>query len=55
LRCLIGLTDISARRNLKGQNASDKMTFTIPFRRLLEMEENVAGSFLEVSARADVL
>jgi len=54
-RCLIGLTDISARRNLKGQNGSDKLTFTIPFRRMLEMEGNVAGSFLEGSTWADVL
>jgi uncharacterized protein (DUF169 family) len=46
-RCLIGLTDISARKYLKGQKSSEKMTFTVPFRRLLEMEDNVAGSFLE--------
>lgn len=54
-RCLIGLTDISARKFLKGQNACDKMTFTIPFKRLLEMEESVAGSFLEGNTWADVL
>ncbi|MFZ3114364.1 MAG: DUF169 domain-containing protein [Syntrophales bacterium] len=54
-RCLIGLTDISARRYLKGQNANDKMTFTIPFRRLQEMEANIAGSFLEGSTWADLL
>lgn len=54
-RCLIGLTDISARRYLKGQNASDKMTFTVPFRRLQEMEANVAGSFLEGNTWADLL
>lgn len=46
-RCLIGLTDISARNYLKAQDASDKMSFTVPYRRLLEMEANVAGSFLE--------
>jgi uncharacterized protein (DUF169 family) len=54
-RCLIGLTDISARKFLKGQNAGDKMTFTIPFKRLLEMEESVPGSFLEGKTWADVL
>ena len=54
-RCLIGLTDISARNYLKRQKASDKMTFTIPFRRLGEMEANVAGSFLEGKTWADVI
>lgn len=54
-RCLVGLTDISARKYLKGQKASDKMTFTIPFRRLREMEANVAGSFLEGGTWRDVI
>ena len=52
---LIGLTDISARKYLKSQNADDKLTFTIPYRRLLEMEANVAGSFLEGQTWADVI
>lgn len=46
-RCLVGLTDISARKNLKAQGMADKLTFTIPFRRLCEMESQVPGSFLE--------
>lgn len=54
-RCLIGLTDISARRYLKAQNMSDRMTFTIPFKRLQEMEANVAGSFLEGHTWHDVI
>lgn len=54
-RCLVGLTDISARKYLKGQKAGDRMTFTAPFRRLLEMEGNVAGSFLEGKTWADVI
>lgn len=54
-RCLIGLTDISARRHLKGQNMRNLMTFTVPFNRLLEMEANIAGSFLEGSTWADVI
>jgi uncharacterized protein (DUF169 family) len=54
-RGLVGLTDISARNFLKSQKASDKMTFTVPFRRLLEMEGNVAGSFLESQTWADLI
>lgn len=54
-RCLVGLTDLSARNYLKGQGAGDKMTFTVPFRRLREMEGNVAGSFLEGKTWAGVI
>lgn len=54
-RCLIGLTDISARKYLKGQGCSDKLTFTVPFRRLLQMESNVEGSFLQGNTWAAVL
>jgi uncharacterized protein (DUF169 family) len=54
-RCLIGLTDISARRYLKKQGASEKLTFTIPFQRLQEMESNIAGSFLEGHTWSDVI
>lgn len=46
-RCLVGMTDISARKYLKGQGMADKLTFTVPFRRLREMESQVAGSFFE--------
>jgi len=46
-RCLVGLTDISARKNLKTQGMADKLTFTIPFRRFCEMESQVPGSFFE--------
>jgi len=46
-RCLVGLTDISARKNLKAQRMADKLSFTIPFRRLCEMESQVPGSFFE--------
>lgn len=51
----MSLTDISARKYLKGQGASDKMTFTIPYRRFREMEQNVAGSFLEGKTWEDVI
>ncbi|KAB0671846.1 DUF169 domain-containing protein [Oryzomonas sagensis] len=46
-RCMVGMTDISARKNLKGQGMADKLTFTAPFRRLCEMESQVPGSFFE--------
>ncbi len=46
-RCLVGMTDISARKNLKAQGMADKLTVTIPFRRLCEMESQVPGSFFE--------
>jgi uncharacterized protein (DUF169 family) len=46
-RCLVGFTDISARKNLKAQGMADKLTVTIPFRRLCEMESLVPGSFFE--------
>jgi len=46
-RCLVGLTDISARKYLKAQGMADKLTFTIPFRRLCELESQVSGSFFE--------
>ena len=54
-RCLIGLTDISARKYLKAQGHADKLTFTVPFRRLLQMESNVEGSFLQGNTWAGVL
>jgi len=54
LRCLIGLTDISARKYLKGQGFADKLTFTVPYRRLCQMEQNVTGSFLEGDTWAGV-
>ena len=45
-RGLVGLVDISARKYLgaRGRNA---LTFTVPYRRLLQMEGFVEGSFLE--------
>lgn len=45
-RGLVGLVDISARKYLRGRGRN-LMTFTVPFRRLLEMEADVPGSFLE--------
>jgi len=46
-RALIGLTDISARRNVRGSVGANVMSFTAPWPLFLEMERNVAGGFLE--------
>lgn len=46
-RAVIGLTDISARKNIKKQMGEDLLTFSIPFQMFLEMENNVDGSFLQ--------
>ena len=46
-RCVVGLTDLSARQYLRAQVGKDVVSFTIPFQRFLEMEANIEGSFLE--------
>jgi uncharacterized protein (DUF169 family) len=46
-RAVAGLTDITARRFMQDQVGSDKLTFSVPFARFREMEDNVTGSFLE--------
>ncbi|CAH2030105.1 DUF169 domain-containing protein [Trichlorobacter ammonificans] len=46
-RCIAGLMDLSARAYLRSQTGRDVLTFTMPYRRFLEMEACVAGSFLE--------
>jgi len=46
-RCIVGLIDLTARKYLRSQTGHDALTFTIPYRRFLEMEANVSGSFLE--------
>ncbi|MTI80409.1 MAG: hypothetical protein FH758_05915 [Firmicutes bacterium] len=42
-KAVIGLFDISARKMVD----KDILSFTVPFKRFKEMEENVEGSFLE--------
>lgn len=46
-RAVIGLTDLSARKNVRRQLGEDVFTFTVPYRMFREMEENVEGSFVE--------
>jgi hypothetical protein len=43
----VGLIDLSASQYLRAQAGRDALTFTMPYRRFLEMETNVPGSFLE--------
>ncbi|GAB6183182.1 DUF169 domain-containing protein [Thermodesulfovibrio hydrogeniphilus] len=46
-KAVIGLTDISARKNLRKQLGNNILTITFPYEMFLEMEENVDGSFLQ--------
>jgi uncharacterized protein (DUF169 family) len=45
-RAVVGLTDISARLNLKKQLGGEFLSFSMPWRMFLEMEQDVEGSFL---------
>lgn len=42
-RAVVGMTDISARPYVD----ADMLTFTVPFKRFLEMEANLPGSFFD--------
>ena len=46
-RALVGMTDISARRNTRASLGKHIMSFTMPWPVFLAMEKNVEGSFLE--------
>lgn len=46
-RAVIGLTDLSARNNIKGQIGHNYLSFSVPWKMFQEMEENVDGSFLQ--------
>jgi uncharacterized protein (DUF169 family) len=54
-RGIVGLTDITARRYLGKLLGTDKLTFTVPLARFREMEENVAGSFLDGEVWRDLM
>jgi len=46
-RALVGLTDISARRCVRGSLGKNVFSFTAPWPAYLEMEKHAEGSFLE--------
>lgn len=46
-RAVVGLTDISARKYVRPLLGENLLTFAVPWRLFVEMEENVPGSFLE--------
>jgi len=54
-RAVIGLTDITARRNVRKMLGKDKLTFSVPYSMFLEMEKNVPGSFLESDDRKELI
>ncbi|MFW5730176.1 MAG: DUF169 domain-containing protein [Desulfonatronovibrionaceae bacterium] len=45
-RAVVGLTDISARKNVRKQLEADLLSFAMPLALYQEMEDNVEGSFL---------
>ena len=47
-RAVVGLTDLSARKAVRPMLGKDVLTFSVPFSLYLAMEQNVAGSFLEL-------
>lgn len=46
-RSVLGMSDISARKHLNKQLGDHLMSMAVPWRRFLEMEANVEGSFLQ--------
>jgi len=46
-RAVVGLVDLSARKNLRRQLGKDLMSFSVTPRMFERMEENVEGSFLQ--------
>ncbi|MFY9912805.1 MAG: DUF169 domain-containing protein [Candidatus Sulfotelmatobacter sp.] len=46
-RALIGLTDLSARLNVRASLGTNVLSFTAPWPVFLRMEQNVEGSFLQ--------
>ena len=46
-RAVVGLTDLSARENIRKQLGKDLLSFTVPWKMFLEMEANVEGSFFQ--------
>jgi uncharacterized protein (DUF169 family) len=46
-RALVGMTDISARKNVRATLGEHALSFTAPWPLFHEMEQNVEGSFLQ--------
>jgi hypothetical protein len=46
-RALVGMTDLSARLNVRASLGSNVLSFTMPWPLFLSMEQNVEGSFLQ--------
>ena len=46
-RAVVGLTDLSARKNVRKLLGAGYLTFAVPWKMFLEMESNVEGSFFE--------
>lgn len=46
-RAVIGLTDISARKNIRKQLGDNLFTFAVSFNMFMEMEDYVDESFLQ--------
>ena len=46
-RALVGLTDLSARLNVRASLGKNVLSFTMPWPLFLSMEQNVEGSFLQ--------
>ncbi len=45
-RAVVGMVDLSARKNLRRQLGKDRMSFSVPLGLFERMEGNVEGSFL---------
>ncbi|ACV61079.1 protein of unknown function DUF169 [Desulfofarcimen acetoxidans DSM 771] len=50
-RAVVGMTDISVRKHMP----KDMLSFAMPYKRFLEMEDNVEGSFLQRHCWLEVL
>jgi len=46
-RALVGITDLSARQNVRASLGENVLSFTMPWPLFLKMEQNVDGSFLQ--------
>ena len=46
-RALVGMTDLSARQNVRASLGENVLSFTMPWPLFLQMEQNVDGSFLQ--------